>query len=139
MLSVYKIQGISSGRIFSCRRRHSSMEMKVIREDDELTHVKLSGRVDLEGIGDLDLEFTRHTVTRRKPTLVDISDVDYIASIGLRMLVTAAKALNKFGTRLVLLNPHPDVEDVLRTAGFDKVMPIEHDYERALEVLKTAS
>lgn len=115
------------------------MNMKVIREDDELTHIKLSGRVDLEGIGDLDLEFTRHTVTRRKPTLVDISDVDYIASIGLRMLVTAAKALNKFGARLVLLNPHPNVEDVLRTAGFDKVMPIEHDYERALETLKTAA
>jgi anti-anti-sigma factor len=55
------------------------------------------------------------------------------------MLVTAAKALNKFGVRLVLLNPHPDVEDVLRTAGFDKVMPIEHDYERALETLKTAA
>lgn len=115
------------------------MEMKVIREDDELTHVKLSGRVDLEGIGDLDLEFTRHIVTRRKPALVDISDVDYIASIGLRMLVTAAKALNKFGARMVLLNPHPDVEDVLRTAGFDKVMPIENDYERALETLKTAA
>ncbi len=115
------------------------MEMKVIREDEELTHVRLSGRVDLEGIGDLDLEFTRHIVTRRKPALVDISDVDYIASIGLRMLVTAAKALNKFGARMVLLNPHPDVEDVLRTAGFDKVMPIEHDYERALETLKTAA
>ena len=115
------------------------MEMKVIREDDKLTHVKLSGRVDLEGIGSLDLEFTRHTVARRKPTIVDISDVDYIASIGLRMLVTAAKALNKFGARMVLLNPYPDVEDVLRTAGFDKVMPIEHDYQSALETLKTAA
>jgi anti-sigma B factor antagonist len=116
-----------------------SMEMKVISEDDELTHLKLSGRVDLETIGDLDLEFTRHTVARRKPAIVDISDVDYMASIGLRMLVTAAKALNKFGARMVLLNPHPDVEDVLRTAGFDKVMPIENDFESALETLKTAA
>ena len=115
------------------------MKMMVVKKDEELTHVKLSGRIDLEGIGDLDLEFTWHTVARRRPTLVDISDVDYIASIGLRMLVTAAKALNKFGARMVLLNPHPDVEDVLRTAGFDKVMPIEHDYESAIETLKTAA
>jgi anti-anti-sigma regulatory factor len=99
------------------------MKMMVVREDEELTHVKLLGRIDLEGIGDLDLEFTRHTVARRRPTLVDISDVDYIASIGLRMLV----------------NPLPDVEDVLRTAGFDKVRPIEHDYESAIETLKTAA
>ena len=120
------------------RRRIIPMILQVLRSDDELTHVKLSGRVDLAGIGDLDREFTRQTVPRRKPVLVDISDVDYIASIGLRMLVTAAKALHKFGVKMVLLNPHPDVEDVLRTAGFDKVMPIEHDYETAVETLSSA-
>ena len=121
------------------RRRINPMILQVIRSDDELTHVKLSGRVDLAGIGDLDREFTRQTVPRRKPVIVDISDVDYIASIGLRMLVTAAKALDKFGARMVLLNPHPDVEDVLRTAGFDKVMPIEHDYDSALETIRSAA
>ena len=111
------------------------MDMTVINADDELTHVKLRGRVDLDTIGDLDREFTRQTVTRRKDVIVDMSDVDYMASIGLRMLITAAKALDKFGASMVLLNPHPDVEDVLRTAGFDKVMPIEHDLESARKAL----
>jgi anti-anti-sigma factor len=120
-------------------RRIIPMILQVIRSDDELTHLKLSGRVDLAGIGDLDREFTRQTVPRRKPVIVDISEIDYIASIGLRMLVTAAKALDKFGAKMVLLNPHPDVEDVLRTAGFDKVMPIEHDYDSALERLRSAA
>lgn len=112
------------------------MDMTVINADDELTHVKLRGRVDLDTIGDLDREFTRQTVTRRKDVIVDMSDVDYMASIGLRMLITAAKALDKFGASMVLLNPHPDVEDVLRTAGFDKVMPIEHDLESARDALR---
>ena len=112
------------------------MDMTVINADDELTHVKLRGRVDLDTIGDLDREFTRQTVTRRKDVIVDMSDVDYMASIGLRMLITAAKALDKFGASMVLLNPHPDVEDVLRTAGFDKVMPIEHDLESARKALR---
>ncbi|HML94040.1 MAG TPA: STAS domain-containing protein [Thermodesulfobacteriota bacterium] len=112
------------------------MDMIVINADDELTHIKLRGRVDLDTIGDLDCEFTRQTVTRRKDAVVDMSDVDYMASIGLRMLITAAKALDKFGAKMVLLNPHPDVEDVLRTAGFDKVMPIEHDLESAREALR---
>ena len=112
------------------------MDMTVINADDELTHVKLRGRVDLDTIGDLDREFTRQTVTRRKDVIVDMSDVDYMASIGLRMLITAAKALDKFGASMVLLSPHPDVEDVLRTAGFDKVMPIEHDLESARDALR---
>lgn len=112
------------------------MEMTVVNAGEDFTHIALSGRVDLKGIGDLDWEFTRQTVTRKKPVLVDISDVDFLASIGLRMLVKAAKALNKNSAKVLLLNPQPDVEEVLRTSGFDKIMPIEHDYEKALDALK---
>ncbi len=115
------------------------MEMTLVNAGPEFTHIALSGRVDLKGIGDLDWEFSRQTVTRKKPVLVDISDVDYLASIGLRMLVKVAKALDKNDAKVVLLNPHPDVEEVLRTSGFDKIMPIEYDYENALEALNNPS
>ncbi len=110
--------------------------MTLVNASPEFTHIALSGRVDLQGIGDLDWEFTRQTVTRKRPVLVDIADVDFLASIGLRMLVKAAKALDKNGAKVVLLKPHPDVEEVLKTSGFDKIMPIEHEYEKALEALK---
>lgn len=112
------------------------MEMTVVNAGPDFTHIALSGRVDLKGIGDLDHEFTQQTVIRRKPALIDLSEVDFIASIGLRMLVTAAKSLRRHDAPMVLLNPQPDVEEVLRTTGFDAIMPIEHDYEKALETLK---
>ena len=109
--------------------------MTLVNAGPEFTHIALSGRVDLKDIGNLDWEFTRQTVTRKKPVLVDMSDVDFLASIGLRMLVKVAKALGKNNAKVVLLNPQPDVEGVLKTSGFDKIMPIEHNYEKALEAL----
>jgi anti-sigma B factor antagonist len=115
------------------------MEMTLVNAGPEYTHIALSGRVDLKGIGDLDWEFTRHTVTRKKPVLVDISEVDFLASIGLRMLVKVAKAIAKNSAKMVLLNPHPNVEEVLRTSGFDKIISIEQDYEKALETIKNSS
>jgi len=115
------------------------MEMTLVNAGPEFTHIALSGRVDLKGIGDLDWEFTRQTVTRKKPVLVDISEVDFLASIGLRMLVKVTKALAKNSAKMLLLNPHPDVEEVLKVSGFNKIMSIEHDYEKALETFKNSS
>lgn len=112
------------------------MEITLIDAGPVFTHIQLSGRMSLDEISDLDHEFTRQTVVRRKPVLVDLSNVDFMASIGLRMLITAAKALNKQGAKLVLYKPQTEVEKVLRTSGFDKIMPIEHDYEKAVQMLK---
>lgn len=116
-----------------------AIELKVIRQDSDLTHLALVGRIDLKGIGALDNRFTALVVTRRKPALVDLSEVDFMASIGLRMLLTAAKALASHGSKMVLLSPQPMVEEVIRTAGFDKIIPITHDYDKAIEALQNPS
>lgn len=115
------------------------MEINVVKLDPDYTHVALSGRLDLDGIDGLDKEYSDLLVERQKPVIVDLSKVDYMASIGLRMLITAAKPLSEHGAKTVLLNPKPDVEEVLRTSGFHRIMPIEHDLGSALDVLKNES
>ena len=112
------------------------MEMTVVNEDPEFTHVALSGRADLEGIGELADKFTEYIIDREKPALVDLSQVEYIASIGLRMLIMAAKPLGQHNAKMVLLNPQPNVEEALRTSAFHRIMPIEYDYDKALEAMR---
>ncbi|MBI4228903.1 MAG: STAS domain-containing protein [Deltaproteobacteria bacterium] len=112
------------------------MELNVIREDDELTHLGVTGRMDLVGLEAMELKFTAHTVSRRKPTLIDLSGVEFLASLGLRLLLSSAKGLKMHGAKMVLLNPQPSVENVLKTSGFDKIVPITHDYNEAIEILK---
>ena len=111
------------------------MDIELVDAGPDFTNIALSGRVTLDEIGDLDHEFTRQTVVRRKPVLVDLSKVDFMASIGLRILITAAKALSKHNAKMVLYKPQPEVEKVLKTSGFDNIMPIEHDFEKAVQLL----
>jgi anti-sigma B factor antagonist len=112
------------------------MELKVIRQDGELTHLALIGRLDLETVFGLQAKFTTLTAARRKPALIDLSEVDYLPSVGLRMLLSAAQALDKYGSKMVLLNPQPPVEEVLKISGLDKIMPISHDMVKAMDLLR---
>ncbi len=111
-------------------------EIKQIRLDDDLTHIALSGRLDLSGAEEVELKFTALVATRAKPCLIDLSRLEFIASLGLRMFLSCAKALKNKNVSMVLLNPTPRVREILDTVGFDKLIPIEHDLDKALQVLK---
>jgi anti-anti-sigma factor len=49
---------------------------------------------------------------------LDLAEVSYMSSAGLRVLMLAAKALQKRGERLRLLNVPPQILNVLNLTGF---------------------
>jgi anti-sigma B factor antagonist len=111
------------------------MELEIKNQSDQITHLALRGRLDIAGVEKVELKFTSHTVPRAKPLLLDISAVTFVASLGLRMLLTVAKALDRRGAKTVLLNPQPAVREVLSLSGFDQLMPVYNDEETALAFL----
>jgi stage II sporulation protein AA (anti-sigma F factor antagonist) len=54
-----------------------------------------------------------------------MAGVTFVASIGLRHLVSAAKAVGRRGGRLVVLNPNTAVAEVITTSGLGELLPIE--------------
>jgi len=100
--------------------------------------INLSGRMDVNGTQRIDLKFTALTATRKAQILVDLSNVTFIASIGIRTLISNAKAQKARGGRMVLYKPSEQVEQVLRATGVDTIIPIAHDIEAAREALGTA-
>lgn len=111
------------------------MELKIITVNDTLTHLALVGRLDLQGVQRVELPFTTHVATRGKPAVVDMSGVTFLASLGIRMLMSCAKALKAKGQALVLVNPQPLVREVLKIGGLDAVLPIEDTVASALKKL----
>jgi anti-sigma B factor antagonist len=86
--------------------------------------VVLSGRLDITGADKVALPLA--TVAGAKDTiLVDMSGVTFIASIGLRHLVLAAKAVARRGGSLKLINPSSAVVEVVTAAGLAEILPIE--------------
>ncbi len=102
------------------------MELNVETLDNDITKVSLSGRMDIEGALKVDDDFNKIAQEQNK-LLVDLSDVGFIASLGIRTLITGAKSIANNGGKMVLLNPQPNVEKVLRTSRVDTLMPIIHD------------
>jgi anti-anti-sigma factor len=113
-------------------------EVRVVETSDCLTHVALDGRLDVQGVDAVELRFTAHTVARRKPTIVDLSGVSFLASLGIGMLLRAAKTLQIHKAGLVVLAPQPLVERTLRASSLDHVIPIVADRDEALRRLSRA-
>jgi anti-sigma B factor antagonist len=87
--------------------------------------VTLTGRLDITGAEVVALPLA--TLSGSKNDIViEMSGVTFIASIGLRHLVSAAKAVGRRGGRLVLLNPNTAVAEVITTSGLADLLPMEH-------------
>ena len=102
------------------------MNLAICELDNGVTKVSLGGPLDVDGALKIDSEFTK-IAQQKKNVLVDLSDVTFIASLGIRTLVAGAKATAINGGKLVLLNPRSNVERVLRRSHVDTVMPIIRD------------
>lgn len=95
-----------------------------IHNDGAAATVTMTGRLDISGAEVVALPLA--TLSGSKNALfVDMAGVTFIASIGLRHLVSAAKAIGRRGGRLVLLNPNMAVTEVITTSGLAGLLPIE--------------
>ncbi|MBQ3301539.1 MAG: STAS domain-containing protein [Eggerthellaceae bacterium] len=56
---------------------------------------------------------------------IDLANVDYIASAGLRVLVATEKLAVKRGGRMCLVHPVDEVVEVLEMTGLSEVFAIE--------------
>ena len=114
------------------------MELQVRELEGGIRSISLSGKLDAAAIQQIDLKFTALTATQKAKILVDLSEVKLLASIGMRLLVSNAKAQNLRGGMMVLYRPTGGVEDVLRTTGIDAIIPVAHDMATARKALGLA-
>lgn len=112
------------------------MELTNEQLADGVQKIALSGRMDSAGTEQIDLRFTGLTATRPALIVVDLSEVSFLASIGMRTLLTNAKALALRGGHMALAAPQPLVEEVLRLAGIAALIPVYADIDSACGGLK---
>jgi anti-anti-sigma factor len=92
----------------------------------------LSGRLDLAGTQAIETQFAALTAGSKETAIVDLREVTFLASLGMRMLVSSARTLLKAGARLVLLGPQPPVRLALESAGLAAILPIAADDREAV-------
>lgn len=70
--------------------------------------------------------------------VIDLAQVDYVSSAGLRVLLLAAKGCRAQGGQAVLAGVAPAVLEVLRMSGFDKLLQVLPDRDSAVTRLEAA-
>jgi anti-anti-sigma factor len=111
------------------------IQLNEILLDDRITHLAIVGRLDIAGLHAVDVKFHGYTAARRRPTLVDISGLEFITSLGMGMITSCARSLQRHGAKMVLLNPQPAVEETLKAVGLDQGVPIVHSLDDGLHIL----
>jgi anti-sigma B factor antagonist len=97
--------------------------------------IKLVGTLNIMGVNAIEIKFTGYCSGENARVLVDLSEVDFMASIGIRLLTTNAKSLLSRSGRMVLLNPILSVRETLDMTGIPNIIPIYENFESAEAVL----
>jgi anti-sigma B factor antagonist len=115
------------------------MELTTEQLPNGVERIALAGRMDTTGAQEIDLRFTGLTTTRSALIVVDLSQVSFLASMGIRTLLSAARALMRRGGRMVLACPQPLVQEVLKVADIDTLIPVYADVPSACDGLTSAT
>ncbi|MFI4939649.1 MAG: STAS domain-containing protein [Burkholderiales bacterium] len=100
--------------------------------DGNFRRISLSGRLDIQGTSEIELKFTTLTAAAQRRVVVDLTAVDFLASIGIRALIGNAKALHQRQGRMVLVvAPGSSVAKSLETSGIDTFVGVFTDNDEA--------
>ncbi|MBP5162242.1 MAG: STAS domain-containing protein [Spirochaetales bacterium] len=98
------------------------MEFKKVKEGSKLTYT-VSGRLDTNTSPELNDDIAA-SLGDVKELVMDIKDLEYISSAGVRVLLSAYKVMKKQGT-MVLKNVPEIVRNVLSVTGLLDFFTIE--------------
>jgi anti-anti-sigma factor len=60
-----------------------------------------------------------------QPHVIDLARLEYVASAGLRVFLLTQKRVKARGAGIRLINVPPQIHDIFRYAGFDRIIDIE--------------
>jgi anti-sigma B factor antagonist len=98
------------------------MEINKSLENGKLT-ISVSGRIDTKTAPELESCITS-SLEGVNALIMDMKDVEYISSAGLRVLLIAQKAMNKQGDMKVT-NVNEDIMEIFEVTGFSDILTIE--------------
>ena len=114
------------------------MQLQYSELDKDIRLIKLTGRLDVIGTGEIETRFAGYCTGDNVRVVIDLSEVDFLASIGIRLLTLTAKSVSRRGGRMVLIKPNPSVQNVLEITGIPAVIPVYSHLESAETVLMAA-
>jgi len=98
----------------------------------DLRLITVSGRLDMEGTDTVSARVMELLEAPKKGVVVDLSAVRFLASVGIRVLLAGAKAVQRRGGKLALVVAGgSSVASSLEATGVDELIPVFTDSRQA--------
>lgn len=94
--------------------------------------ITINGRVDSSNYNELDQVFSELLENKRNQFVLNMADVSYLSSAGLRAMVTALRECKKRGGDVRVAEPSERVKEVLDLSGLDLMFTTYPDNEHAI-------
>ena len=98
------------------------LNIKTAKDAEKLT-VALEGRLDTVTAPQLEGEL-RTDLDGVTELILDLKDLDYISSAGLRVLLSTQKTMNRQGS-MTIRNVKPEIMEIFDVTGFVDILSIE--------------
>jgi anti-sigma B factor antagonist len=111
------------------------MEMQVTRAQ-EACIIKLSGRWDTFSSSAFEQKCAALVQEGMRLVVIDVAEVNYVSSFGLRSLLNIGKLLEPLQGRVHMSSLQPQVHKVFVGSGFNSLFPEYPDVNAALQAFK---
>ena len=85
--------------------------------------IKVTGQVDSKTVGDL-RDFIDSELKQGQPVALELTEVPFMSSAGLRTLLTLQRKTLDMGVDLALIGVSPEIADTMKVTGFYKFFTI---------------
>ena len=110
------------------------MNVESRREGTSLV-LKADGRVDGTNASEFQDAMKAEINDNDRAVVLDLQDLTYISSAGLRVVLLIAKDLQRQGAKIAACSLSDPVREVFVISGFDKIIPIHDSQDSAIGAL----
>jgi anti-anti-sigma factor len=111
------------------------VNMAVAGLDNGVTKITLSGRLDTPGVDQIEARLIATVVPNNSSAIIDVSGVDFITSMGIRMLITVARSLALRQARLALYGAQSMVNEVFERVALREIIPVVENEADAISAV----
>ena len=117
-----------------------SLEIRVLPNDGASRRVALSGRLDTHTYQALDERLAALLGPGAKSLVLDLADLEYISSAGIRSIFKARKALAAHGGKVLVVNPQAQIQkvfDIVKAVPLDEIFSSVAEADAYLDAMQS--
>ena len=106
------------------------------QQSGDVLVVRLTGRLDSSAAPGAEQDFAGVLGDGAPHIAIDLSDLEYISSAGLRVLLIVAKKVQQAHGKIALCGLTPNVREIFAISGFDAIFSIQPDAAAAIAAVR---